>query len=113
MGLGTTFVAVNGWGTCVEMQIIRCASSTCGRPFQLNQYQFSSEVSVPWKRGEIMCPHCGMLAVGDADSVFLTHALSQAQEAEFNRQSGNARNASARQDSPPYDGNGREQGFRR
>jgi hypothetical protein len=94
------------------MQIIRCASPTCGRPFQLNEYQFSSDVSLPWKRGEIICPHCGMLAAGDASSVFLTHALSHAQEAEFDRQANTGDNASTRQQSAVGDGNGRKHGFR-
>jgi hypothetical protein len=66
------------------MPFSRCISPSCGRPFQLNQFQFSAEVCVPWKRGEVMCPHCGTVMAGEASSVFLTHALSPAQETEFN-----------------------------
>lgn len=86
------------------MRIIRCASPTCGRPYQLNQFQFSDEVSLPWKRGEITCPHCGILTAGDADSVFLTHALSLAGEVEFNRQAGNDSNAPLSNDKRPTPG---------
>jgi hypothetical protein len=34
--------------------------------------------------GKIVCPHCGLTIDGEDDSVFLTHALSIEQEAEFN-----------------------------
>jgi hypothetical protein len=43
-------------------------------------------MAVPWKCGEIVCPHCGGLTEGNATSVFLSHPLSAAQEAEFLRQ---------------------------
>lgn len=71
------------------MRIMQCANPVCGRPFQLNQYEFSPGFSIQWKRGEIICPHCGAVSVGDSHSVYLGHALSIAQEAEFN--AGNAK----------------------
>jgi hypothetical protein len=74
----------------VETRIIHCVSQACARPFQLNEFQFSAEASLPWKRGEVICPHCGATTAGNAGSVFLTHALSSAQEAQFNGQPGNA-----------------------
>jgi hypothetical protein len=85
------------------MGIIRCTSATCGRPFQLNEFQFSTEVSLPWKRGEITCPHCGELTAGDAKSVFLSHPLSTTQETEYTRQ---ADNGSSTQDSAAREDNG-------
>jgi hypothetical protein len=69
----------------MEMPFSRCISPSCGRPFQLNQFQFSAGACLPWERGEIICPHCGAVMVGEANSVFLTHALSPEQEMEFNR----------------------------
>jgi hypothetical protein len=68
-----------------KMLIHRCTSRLCGRPFQLNPFQFSAEVTLPWKRGEITCPHCGMLMMGEASSVYLAHALTPAQERDFDR----------------------------
>lgn len=81
----------------METRIIRCVSQSCARPFQLNEFQFSVEASLPWKRGEVICPHCGATMMGDASSVFLTHALSPAQEAQFNLQAGNCGNAAGAQ----------------
>jgi hypothetical protein len=46
--------------------------------------QFSTAFSIPSERGKIICPHCGMVLLGDMDSLFITHALSVDQEAEFN-----------------------------
>jgi hypothetical protein len=73
-------------GSFMEMPFRRCISPSCGRPFQLNQFQFSAGVTLPWQRGEMMCPHCGAVMAGDPDSVFLTHAMSPDQETEFNRE---------------------------
>jgi hypothetical protein len=70
------------------MQIIRCTSPDCGRPFQSNRFQFSVQVSLPWARGEIICPHCGHITNGDMRSVFLTHALLVNEETEFCRRQG-------------------------
>jgi hypothetical protein len=72
-------------------------SQTCARPFQLNEFQFSAEASLPRKRGEVICPHCGATMMEDASSVFLTHALSPAQETHFDRQAGNGGNAAGAQ----------------
>lgn len=64
------------------MRFHRCPSPICGRPFQLNQ--FGSKFSIAAERGKIICPHCGLVIEGDRNSLFLTHALSTEQEAEFN-----------------------------
>jgi hypothetical protein len=64
------------------MQFFRCPSSICGRPFQVNR--FDAQLAVPAQLGKITCPHCGLLVYGDSQSLFLTHALSAAQEYEFN-----------------------------
>jgi hypothetical protein len=41
----------------------------------------------------LTCPHCGLLLSGDTNSAFLTHALSEAEEAAFNAAHPNARQA--------------------
>jgi len=33
--------------------------------------------------GRITFPHCGLVYMADAKSIFLTHALSEEEEAEF------------------------------
>jgi hypothetical protein len=38
------------------------------------------------ERGKMTCPHCGLLLTGEDNSVFMTHALSAAQEAELAQQ---------------------------
>lgn len=40
--------------------------------------------SAPVELGKIICPHYGLMIEGDHCSLFLTHALSQEQEVEFN-----------------------------
>jgi DNA-directed RNA polymerase subunit RPC12/RpoP len=68
-------------GQSDKMRIGRCVSPACGRPFQLNQ--FSKKFSIQAEAGTIMCPHCGHVSQGDINSLFLTHALSEEQEADF------------------------------
>ena len=63
------------------MQIRRCPSPICGRPFQLNQFDTRLKTSI--ERGKFTCPHCGFLFSSDINSVFLTHALSPSEEARF------------------------------
>lgn len=63
------------------MKFMQCQSTGCGKPFQVNQ--FTTRVINCYELGVIKCPHCGNAVQGDADSVFLTHALSLAQEAQF------------------------------
>jgi hypothetical protein len=64
------------------MKFHRCSSPVCGRPFQINQ--FDAQLVNTAARGQITCPHCGLLVDGDTQSVFLTHALSAEQEYQFN-----------------------------
>jgi hypothetical protein len=33
--------------------------------------------------GVLTCPHCGLVIEGDSNSIFLAHALSAQEEAEF------------------------------
>jgi hypothetical protein len=66
----------------IKVRVTRCSSPACGRPFQVNQ--FSTKFSIAAERGKISCPHCGAISAGDPNSMFLTHALSKEQEAEFN-----------------------------
>jgi hypothetical protein len=64
------------------MQIDYCANVVCGRPFQVNQ--FKTRIPFPFDAGKIICPHCGAVSAADSTSVFLTHALSKAEEHEYN-----------------------------
>lgn len=63
------------------MKFMQCQSTGCGKPFQVNQ--FTTRIVTCYEFGTIRCPHCGNTVKGDRDSVFLTHALSLAQEAQF------------------------------
>lgn len=69
--------------------IRRCANSICGRPFQVNEFSnsFSNTVSPEDELGKIICPHCGVESKGNMHFFYLTHALSQDQEIEFNANS--------------------------
>lgn len=64
------------------MKFTRCASPACGRPFQVNQ--FTLRLSHSYESGKVTCPHCGTQASGEDGTVFLTHALSTKEEADFN-----------------------------
>jgi DNA-directed RNA polymerase subunit RPC12/RpoP len=59
----------------------RCGLPTCGRSFQVNR--FNASLSRVTQAGKITCPHCGFQIYADKNFIFLTHALSAAQEAEF------------------------------
>jgi hypothetical protein len=62
------------------MKVTSCTGPTCGRPYQINQFSDSAISAEP---GKITCPHCGAVTAGEANAVFMTHALSAAEEAEF------------------------------
>lgn len=64
------------------MRYKRCPNPACARPFQINR--FNAALSPLKEGGKITCPHCGLEIGQDTNSVFLTHALSQEQEAAFN-----------------------------
>lgn len=64
-----------------EMKVIQCISVVCGKPFQVNQ--FNTALATPYSMGVIKCPHCGAVIESSAKSLFLTHALSPQQEAQF------------------------------
>src|SRR3569623_417682 len=65
-----------------SMKFKRCPSPACGRPFQINQ--FSLRLSHSYESGKVTSPLCGTQAIDDGTSVFLTHALSAKEEADFN-----------------------------
>lgn len=65
-----------------RMNIKRCDSPNCDRPYQVNK--FTTILSETYKLGVIKCPHCGTSTKGSPDSLFLTHALSPEEEARFN-----------------------------
>jgi hypothetical protein len=63
------------------MRVSHCSNPACGRPFQVNQ--FTTKFSIDGEPGKIMCPHCGQVTEADSNSLFLTHALSPEEEAQF------------------------------
>lgn len=63
------------------MQTSRCGVAECGRPFQVNT--FGPPVSTSYQLGVITCPNCGATSAGDADSLYLSHALSAEQEEQM------------------------------
>jgi homoserine acetyltransferase len=64
-----------------SMNITRCTNNFCKRLFQLNQFSRNAELTI--EAGRILCPHCGTTTMGDNNSIFLTHALSQQDEARL------------------------------
>jgi hypothetical protein len=64
------------------MEFKRCPSSVCGRPYQINE--FGPNLSPFADLGRLTCPHCGLLLASDTNFAFLTHALSEDEEAAFN-----------------------------
>lgn len=63
------------------MKFMQCRSAGCGKPFQVNQ--FTTRLITCYEFGIIKCPHCGNAVKSSPDSLFLTHALSTVQEAQF------------------------------
>lgn len=56
-----------------------CQHADCQRPFQINSFQGLATTGT--QPGRISCPHCGFQMLGEADTVFLTHALLEEDEA--------------------------------
>jgi hypothetical protein len=64
------------------MRFQRCTNLACLRPFQVNEFAGKKTgVKTPQ---EIICPHCEHKETLWSDHVFLVHALSAEEEAEFN-----------------------------
>lgn len=63
------------------MQIKLCSSPICRRPFQVNEYTLRHVNTL--NKGQIICPHCGYVLSGKSNSVFLTHALTESEEAQI------------------------------
>jgi hypothetical protein len=63
------------------MKIAFCENRECARPFQINDYHPRDRVELT--SGVIACPHCATLTTADAQTVFLTHALSRTEEEQF------------------------------
>lgn len=66
-----------------QMEVVTCISVLCSRPFQVNR--FTTELHISYPRGIIKCPHCGTSSESSPDSLFLTHALSMEEEAQFGK----------------------------
>lgn len=62
----------------------RCTSEDCRRPFRVHRYDATLSLSTP--PGVIRCPHCGHAIPADANSIFLTHALSCEEDRAFVRE---------------------------
>jgi hypothetical protein len=64
------------------MRVQRCINFECRRPFQVNE--FSGKKSGAEEPVEIVCPHCGHTETQSGECVYVVHALSPEQEADFN-----------------------------
>ena len=73
------------------MNVVKCISILCGRPFQVNS--FTTNLNTSYQPGIIKCPHCGTSTESSPDSLFLTHALSVEEEKEFGKNSNTPRAA--------------------
>lgn len=62
------------------MNIQYCQHTECQRPFQINRFQGLDSTGT--QPGRINCPHCGFQMHGAPDTVFLTHALLEEDEAK-------------------------------
>ncbi|MDQ9170894.1 hypothetical protein Q8A64_10780 [Oxalobacteraceae bacterium R-40] len=69
-----------------QMEVVKCISVFCGRPFQVNV--FTTKLNTSYQPGIIKCPHCGTSTASSPDSLFLTHALSVEEEIRFNSRCG-------------------------
>jgi hypothetical protein len=67
------------------MEVVKCSSVSCGRPFQVNR--FTTNLNTSYQPGIIKCPHCGTSDKADPDALFLTHALSVDEERHFSGRS--------------------------
>lgn len=70
------------------MHFRRCINPVCERPYQVNR--FSIALQAWMERGKITCPHCGTSVTEEGGFVFLTHALSPREEAEFHARAGSS-----------------------
>lgn len=62
-------------------QVIECPNKGCSRPFFAHQYDLVLETAL--ERGKIICPHCGLSLSGSSEKLFLTHALTDREEAHY------------------------------
>lgn len=60
-----------------------CPFPACGRPFQVNR--FSANLCSLTEAGKIICPHCGTAIKADANTIYLTHALSNEEDKLFDQ----------------------------
>ena len=65
----------------MSMSIKRCPRESCGRPFQVNQFNFTFDAQLP--QDHMTCPHCGVPISTDGSAVHVTHPLSQEEEARY------------------------------
>jgi len=85
------------------MKVTSCVGPSCGRPYQINRF---SDTTIWVEPGKITCPHCGTVTEGEANAVFMTHALSAAEEAGFSASSegaGSAEDTPAAAGEPPQE----------
>lgn len=65
------------------MRYQRCANLDCLRPFQINE--FDGKRFGLHRAHTVTCPHCGHAETYISSNTILSHALSEEQEAEFNK----------------------------
>ncbi|HYD97031.1 MAG TPA: hypothetical protein VEC01_17005 [Noviherbaspirillum sp.] len=61
------------------MRFQRCINPDCRRPYQVNEFGGRSSGNAE----SIICPHCGHAETVWTDSVFLVHAMTPEEEAQF------------------------------
>ena len=64
------------------MEIERCTSPSCRRPFQVSE--IGGMMPATKEREDITCPYCSHTIQRTSNGVFRTHALSLQQEADYN-----------------------------
>lgn len=62
-------------------EVLECPNEGCNRPFFAHQYDLVLETAL--ERGIIICPHCGLSLSGSSEKLFLTHALTDHEEAHY------------------------------
>jgi len=66
------------------MDIERCGSSTCRRPFSVSE--IGGTMPGTKEPEDITCPHCGHTITRRSNGVFNTHALTAEQEVAYDKQ---------------------------
>jgi hypothetical protein len=67
----------------VSFHFEKCANYSCRRPYLVEQ--FSNAIGNGRNCGELVCPHCGGVRVGDPNLVYVTAPMLPDEEAQLAR----------------------------